>query len=103
MGWQDKDQGSLKCDLTVITGGGVGGAFEAEAQRGKKRDVGERGSPTSAEEPRSRGSVVDLEREAVTSHGMQARQAGSDDRAQQRQDLSKQARKGHLGKTQPPA
>lgn len=72
--------------------GGVGGAFEAEAWRGKKRDEGERGSPTSAEEPRSPGSAVDLEREAVTSHSMQARQAGRDDRGQQRQDLRKKER-----------
>lgn len=73
--------------------------LEAEARRGKKRDVGV-WLPTSAEEPRSRGCDGDLEREAVTSTA--CRQAGSDDRGQQRQDLSKQE-KGHPGKPQPPA
>ena len=54
-----------------------------------------------AEGPCSLGSAVDLEREAATSHGMQARQAGRDNRGQQSQELRKKERKGHLGKPQP--
>lgn len=48
-------------------------------------------------QPRQRdtftGSAVDLEREAATSHGVQARQAGRDNRGQKSQELRKKERK----------